>query len=237
MNTIKSQAYKIINWYRKYGRKFPWRRKIHDPYKILVTEILLQKTKAETVAKIWKTFFKKFPTIRRLAVSNYNEILDIIAPLGLARRALRLKRIANQIIYFYNGKVPSSFYELLKLPGVGPYIASAVMCFGFDKPYPIVDVNVMRLINRFRGYTDEITIRSFLKSIMPQKNFKEFNWGVLDLASLVCRIDKPSCHICPLNIECLKHDYDPTKWKILRKYIRNHKVRLCLQPYSRKRRK
>jgi A/G-specific adenine glycosylase len=227
----------LLEWYKTYGRGFPWRNpKINDPYKILVTELLLQKTKAEMVTSIWETFFKEFPTIQNLATADENSILEIIGQLGLSYRAKRLRQMAEQIVRQYNGKIPSHFHDLLRLYGVGPYIASSVLCFAFNKRQPIVDVNIMRLMNRFKGFTDEISVRNFLEEVLPIKKFKEFNWALIDLATLVCKPNKPLCLKCPLKLRCPKNEIDLSKWRILRKHVRNGHITLSLQHYLTKRR-
>jgi A/G-specific adenine glycosylase len=226
----------LVEWFYKHGRALPWRDESGlNPYKVLVTEMLLQKTKAETVAKIWHEFFKAFPTIGELANSPEDRVLNIIRPLGLAYRAKRLIEIARQIIRDFNGVIPSSFDELLRLRGVGPYVASAILCFAYGEPQPIVDSNVMRMMNRFRGFTDEKTIREYLSKMIPKDHPKEFNWALLDIAATICKPDEPNCAVCPLNQYCLKIELQTSKWRIMRKSARK-RVKVSLQPYSIRRR-
>ena len=226
----------LVDWFYKHGRNFPWRDESGlNPYKILITEVLLQKTKAETVAKIWHEFFKAFPTIEELANSSEDRVLNIIRPLGLAYRAKRLIEIARQIVRDFNGVISSSLDELLRLRGVGPYVASAVLCFAYGEPQPIVDSNVMRMMNRFRGFTDEKTIREYLSKMIPKDHPREFNWALLDIAATICKPDEPNCVVCPLNQYCLKIELQTSKWRIMRKSIRK-RVKVSLQPYSIRRR-
>ncbi|MGC8936731.1 MAG: hypothetical protein ACP5KV_05135 [Candidatus Methanomethylicaceae archaeon] len=221
----------LLSWFREHGRTFPWREGVPDPYKILVTELLLQKTKAEAVAEIWSNFFKAFPTVKDLSSAKERDVLEAIKALGLAYRAERLIALSRQIVEKFSGEIPSSFYELLRLRGVGPYIASAVLCFAYGKPEPIVDVNVMRLINRFRGYTDEKSVRDFISKIISSDCPKELNWAILDISATICKPKKPDCPSCPLDRMCLKADAQMSKWRIMRKNI-GEKIRLSLQPYS-----
>lgn len=225
----------LINWYTLNGRDFPWRQDCSvDPYKILVTEVLLQKTRAEAVAAIWEKFFEAFPKVTDLSSTSPDQVLRVIKELGLAKRAKRLIEMSRQIVQDFNGLIPSKFDELLRLKGVGPYVASAVLCFGFHKAHPIVDVNVMRLINRFKGYTDERSARVFIQEIIPTENPHEFNWALLDLGALVCTFDNPSHIVCPLDPICPKTPLQVSRWRFLRKHV-GKKVRLSLQPYSMKR--
>jgi A/G-specific adenine glycosylase len=222
----------LIKWFYEHGRDFPWRDKSAlDPYKVLVTEILLQKTKAETVAEMWYDFFKVFPTVKELAKSTEDHVLKLIRCLGLAYRAKRLIKISRQIIEEFNGFVPSSFDKLLRLHGIGPYAASAVLCFAYGEPQPIVDVNVMRMMNRFRGFMDEKSIREYISKAIPQDQPREFNWGLLDIAATICKPDKPNCFACPLDPLCPKLNAQMSKWRIMRKNVRGD-VKLSLQPYS-----
>ncbi len=222
----------LIEWFYEHGRDFPWRdEKALDPYKVLVTEILLQKTRADAVAVIWHDFFKAFPTVKALAESTEDHVLKVIQRLGLAFRAKRLIKISNQIIKEFNGAVPSSFDELLRLHGIGPYVASAVLCFAYGKPQPIVDVNVMRMMNRFKGFIDEKSIREYISKVIPQDHPREFNWALLDIAATICGPDKPNCFACPLDSTCPKINARMSQWRIMRKNVRGG-VKLSLQPYS-----
>lgn len=221
----------LLNWFSMHGRRFPWREKALDPYKVLVTELLLQKTRADAVAQVWNEFFEVFPSVKELSNAKEGDVLKVIKVLGLAYRAKRLISISQQIVKEFNGVIPSSFTDLLKLHGVGPYVASAVLCFAYGKPEPIVDVNVMRLMNRFKGYTDEKSIRNFISKIISSDHPKELNWALLDLSATICGPKKPDCCNCPLESMCLKADVQIAKWRIMRKNI-GKKVKLNLQPYS-----
>lgn len=111
--------------------------------------------------------------------------------------------------------------------------ARAVLCFAFNRREPIVDVNVMRIMNRFAGLTNEIEVRKILVRVLPSREFKKFNWGLLDLAQLICKANRPRCALCPLNAQCPKIKVDVSKWRILRKSVRHSRVKLTLQEYSR----
>ena len=235
MNTkVKSEiiSEKLLDWYGKFGRKFPWRRE-SGPYVILITEVLLQKTRAEAVVPIFNKFFKKYPTIFDLARSDVESVKLLIAPLGLAYRSRRLVRLAQDVVMKYDGKVPKELGELLNLHGVGPYIASAVMCFGYDLPQAIVDVNVMRLLNRLYGITSELKARSLLSHLIPPKQPRAFNWALIDLAALICVDKEPRHNVCPLNDRCPKNDIEKSKWRFLRKRKRGSTWELVEQPQRR----
>jgi A/G-specific adenine glycosylase len=186
------------------GRDFPWRRET-DPYKILVAEKLLQQTTYGHVLKVYHDFFKKFPNVRSLAKAEVPEIENTIRRLGFQRqRARQLKEIAQVIVNEYGGNVPSRKEDLLRLKGVGEYVANAVLCFAFGKDVAIVDMNVRRVVSRvfgWKGVSDK-EIAKRLCAMLPKGKAKEFNWTMIDFSSIICS-RKPKCKICFLNDLCL----------------------------------
>lgn len=233
-NDVERMREALLSWFHEHGRKFPWREGCSDPYKVLVTELLLQKTRAEAVAGVWECFFRRFPTVKDLANANESDVFEVIKALGLAYRAKRLVEISRRIVREFNGKVPASFDELLKLSGVGPYVASAVLCFAYGKPEPVVDVNAMRLFNRFRGFTDAKSVKDYVSRIVSKGHSKELNWAIIDLSATVCGPRKPACSVCPLDSMCMKADAQVSRWRVMRKSI-GRRIRLSMQPYSVKR--
>jgi len=204
---IKHLQESIIRFYQNEGRKFPWRTS-HSPYVTLVSEILLQKTTSKQVLEVFHEFFRKFPTINSLATADPREIEAIVGKLGLAKRAGFLKELAETIINELGGKIPDSTKELLKLKGVGLYTANAVLCFAFNKRAPVVDSNVARILRRYFGvegkkpaYADR-QIWKIAEAVLPNKNFREFNYGLLDLAAKYCHPKEPECKKCPLRTHC-----------------------------------
>jgi A/G-specific adenine glycosylase len=154
--------------------------------------------------KVYETFFEKFPDVKSLAEADVSEIEYVIRRLGFQRqRARQFKEIAQAIVNEFNGVVPSRREDLLKLSGVGDYVASAVLCFAFNKDEAIVDMNVRRVAGRVFGWKElndrEITSR--LSKMIPSGKAKQFNWAVIDFSSLICS-RKPKCKICFLNDLC-----------------------------------
>jgi len=213
---LKEAAEKILCWFRQYGRKFPW-RETKDQYKILISEVLLQKTRAETVGKFYERFLEKYPTFEKLGGSEVSEVESFIKPLGLAYRARRLVTIAKEIQTTYGGSIPNSIDKLLNLHGVGYYMAQAVLCFAFDQPIPLVDVNVMRILGRAFGIGSETEARKILTIMLPRDHFKDFNWALIDVGAAICTPRNPRHHECPIDHICKKYPIDPKKWKFLRK--------------------
>lgn len=199
----------LLGWYKDNGRNLPWRYN-KDPYKILVSELMLQKTDAPKVKNIYDDFFKKFPTIYEIDKTSIKTLERTLEPLGLYRKkAERLKSISKTIIENHYGKIPNSKNELLELNGVGNYIANAVMCFAYNKDESIVDTNVIRLYNRIfnlqsskkRPRTDK-EIWNFAKAILPLNKVQDYNYAVLDYASLICKAKKPNCEVCIFKQYC-----------------------------------
>lgn len=145
---VKRLQQTVIDFYSKEGRKFPW-RETTDPYVVLVSEILLQKTTSKQVLEIFRDFFNRFPTVDSLARADADEIKGFVQQLGLAKRAGFLKNLALTIVNELNSRIPSNTKDLLKLKGVGQYTANAVLCFAFNKKLPVVDSNIARVLRRY----------------------------------------------------------------------------------------
>jgi len=228
---IKCIADRLVRWFDVNGRRFPWRF-ISDPYKILITELLLQRTKAETIEKIYDKFFNRFPNIGALAKADIAELKKIFSKLGLSYRAQRAKKVAEELMRIYGGKIPCNMYDLLKLKGIGVYIASATLNFGFNKPTPVVDKNVMRVLNRLRGITNEKSARIFVKKLFNYGDNQKIAYALIDLGSLIC-VENPKCTLCPLKGICHKIPLKKEKWRFMRKIIgKDGMIRLREQPTS-----
>jgi A/G-specific adenine glycosylase len=201
---------KLQEWHLENERNFPWRR-TRNPYHILVAEILLQQTDAVKVAATYKDFIGTFKTPRLLAHAEPSKVLRFISRIGLDYRAKRLILIARQIDGPHNGKVPSDESLLMRLPGVGQYIARAVQVIAFDRRAAVVDTNVIRVIERFFGVhsycprprTDP-RLWATAQSLLPKRATlcRAWNLAVLDFAALVCRHHKPRCAECPCRRRC-----------------------------------
>lgn len=200
----------FVEWYKNNGRIFPWRN-ICDPFKISVTEIFLRQTRAENVAKIWNIFFLKYKHFCFIQNSDSNEIKKIIHPLGLEnQRLIALKNVSNYIISNYDGIVPSNREDLIKIPHIGQYISSAILCFAFGHKIAIVDTNILRFFSRFFNLKikDDIRLNEKIWEIahefLPQREdlVKFHNYGLLDFTNQICKSKKPNCQKCPLNYRC-----------------------------------
>ena len=195
----------LTRWGKANRRSFPW-RETDDPFRILVAEVLLQRSRGKTVAKVYETFVARWPDAASLARARVDTIEKVIRPLGLSRRAGTLKQMAAVVSGL--GEVPSTLDGLLALPGVGPYAAGATLAVAFGKRAPVVDGVTARVYRRYFGLDPAIPASSdpqlwrVVAEASPARNNKEWNWAVLDLASSVCLPKVPRCHECPLAAHC-----------------------------------
>jgi A/G-specific adenine glycosylase len=203
----------VLEWHKDNNRNYLFWRKSKNPYHILIAEIMLQKTTALQVQSIIEDFLNRFPTPKDLAKASVEEIKELITPLGMEhKRAVRFKKLAKSIVEKFGGEIPDAKEELLSLPGVGQYIANSVLCTAFGKDEPLVDTNIVRVLERVfniksrkkRPRTDEM-IWNFVKRITPPGKSRDLNLALLDFGALVCTARKPKCVLCPVSKICLMH--------------------------------
>lgn len=204
---------KIIEWYDKHGDKdLPWRR-TRDPWAILVAAFLLRKTTTGQVISVYEELLKRYPTPKALLSASEDEIKELIRPLGIEhQRARHLKELAEHIEKKFSGSIPCEKEKLKELPGVGDYIASEVLLGSCGKPEPLLDRNMIRIIERVFGvkstkkrpHTDP-KLWTFAKMLIPKDpaEAKAFNYGILDFARKICTARKPLCSRCPVKDICL----------------------------------
>jgi A/G-specific adenine glycosylase len=203
-------ASRLMLWWQGARRGFPWRER-RDPYSVLIAEVLLHRTRAEQVVPVYTEFLRRYPDIPALAAALPGEVVEILRPLGLRWRALLLHRMAQAIAERTGGEILPDRDWLTSLPGVGDYIASAVRCFAFNLPEPVLDTNTVRITGRFFGVriTDASRrsrrFRELFLLLMNGSNPREFNLAMIDLGALVCRPVSPVCGQCPLAEECFWH--------------------------------
>jgi A/G-specific adenine glycosylase len=205
----KEIAEKLVKWYESKGRQFPWRKEGLQPYGILIAEMMLQKTRAEMVERVYCDFLGKYPNPQTLAATSVEEVARCLKPLGLYnRRARWMKVISETLVSKYQGKLPKEKKDLMDLPGIGAYIAHAILCFAHNKPVPLVDVNIARVLGRVASIQVSGDLRRNRKlhkvaaELVPKKKFKEFNWALVDLGALVCTSTNPKHHDCPIASLC-----------------------------------
>lgn len=199
----------FIAWYQINHRKLPWRMN-QDPYRIWISEIMLQQTRVETVIDYFNRFMTLFPTIQDLASAPDDKLLKAWEGLGYYSRARNLKIAAQQIVEEYHGEMPHTTEEIRSLKGIGPYTAGAIASIAFGLPEPAVDGNVMRVVSRLFMIEDDIAKASTRKIFETQvrkiidPDFPgEFNQAFMDLGSSICTPTSPKCSECPIQEFCL----------------------------------
>jgi A/G-specific adenine glycosylase len=202
---------KLIRWYRRHKRELSWRGG-RDPYAIWLTEIMLQQTRVEQGTPYIERFLREFPTVEALARANEARVLKLWEGLGYYSRARNLHRAARMVQSELGGRFPEDVPGWMALPGVGRYTAGAVVSIAFDRPAPLVDGNVKRVIARLGDVTvpvDDARIGDAIWAIMTDwvrgRSPGDFNQAMMELGSQVCRPKKPSCASCPVNEYCLAH--------------------------------
>ncbi|GAB4365058.1 MAG: A/G-specific adenine glycosylase [Calditrichia bacterium] len=205
---IKTFRQNLLNWYKKHRRPFPW-RKSDDPYEIWVSEVMLQQTQAATALTYFPTFIARFPTLRRLASADQQEVLKAWEKMGYYARARNLHRAAQIILNEHSGKIPTNYSEFKKLPGVGEYIAAAVMSIAFNQSWPVVDGNVKRVLARLLRITEPVNGASskkvwqnFAGQLLHPEKPGDFNQAMMELGSLICKPKNPDCVQCPVKAFC-----------------------------------
>lgn len=197
----------IEEWYEENGRAFPWRKRAISPFEVLIAETLLWKTRAEKVQGFFPNFVARYNRPEKLAKARWQDLAKEIEPLGLhERRGKSLVKLGETLS---GGSIPETQEGLEQLPGVGQYIARAVLCFGYGLPFIPVDVNVQRVIKRVFDLDvhnirklDEETERLLSSLASTSKDCKKLSWGLIDLATVLCKPTAPSCDRCPIEKFC-----------------------------------
>lgn len=209
-SSITESQRKLLRWFEKSQRPFPWRR-TSDPFKVLIAEKLLQQTAAtEGVVKAFRGLVKRFPNWERLAKAPQMELKRIVTPLGLAYRSNELIRLAQNVVRHHKGALPKDFQSLKGLPGVGDYCARAVLSFAFGQPIAIVDTNVARFLVRYFGLKLRLSqnpardrrLHRIADALVPPNAARDFNLAVLDLCAAHCKARQPQCRNCPVRSGC-----------------------------------
>ncbi len=197
---------KIIKWYKSNGRRFPW-RETSNPYEIVIAEMMLRRTTAAAVSRVYPEFIKKYPDIESLSFADEHEIKQTVQSLGLQnQRSKHLQGMARYLLKEFNGDITTAKKDLLSLPGVGRYVASAVRSFAFGESTHMVDGNIVHLLQRilglsFSGANDKDAWTTMKELGSPHQD-KRLYWGIIDLVAITCLRTKPRCSECPLEQLC-----------------------------------
>lgn len=202
----------FVEWYKKYGRAFPWRQDNLPPFHSLITEMLLRQTRAGAVAKLWTQIINQYPDPHTLSSADESVLANELKILGFGnQKAEALISASAWLVQYHLGKVPNNLEKLLAIPHVGIYAARAVLCFAFKKRIEIVDVNIQRFFARYYGLEVKADVRrnphimEIAKQSLPKgaERTQQHNYGILDFTAEICISRKPRCYICPLSSSCL----------------------------------
>lgn len=195
---------KLLRWFREAKRDLPWRKEPRDPYRVWVSEVMLQQTRVEVVVPYYRRFLRRFPTLRALARAPLDDVLALWSGLGYYTRARNLHQAAQAC----GGALPRTEVELRALPGFGPYTAAAVASLAFGEDVPLVDGNVARVLARVFRLEGDARARSWevARELLPRGRAGEFNEALMELGATVCTPRAPNCGGCPLRSRCNGRD-------------------------------
>lgn len=200
-----------MDWYRVHKRSLPWRAE-KDPYKVWLSEIIMQQTRIEQGTPYYEKFIRNFPTVHHLAATSEEVVLKCWQGLGYYSRARNLHRTAQMVVELYKGFFPKTYKELLALKGVGDYTASAIGSICYDLPLAVLDGNVYRVLSRYFGVDTPINtteghkyFKSLAEKVLCKSNAGDYNQAIMDFGATVCKPQSPHCADCPLESKCVAY--------------------------------
>ena len=206
---------RLLAWYASHGRDLPWRRTRH-PYRVLVSEIMLQQTQVDRVVPKYHEFLRRYPTVKSLAAAPVADVRRLWYPLGYNIRPIRLHAIARETVARYGGRLPDREEALRRLPGVGRYTAGAMLSFAYGRDTAVLDTNVRRVLGRvFLGRRRLARVRGdktfwdLAASLVPHGRGYDFNQALMDFGATWCTSRKPRCAPCPMRSFCACYPYAP----------------------------
>lgn len=201
----------LLNWYNSNQRSYSWRSN-PTPYKVMIAEFMLQRTRADQVAPIYDCFLNKYPDLNSVANADFEELEEILKPLGLRKRVANLQIASKYIIEKFKGVIPSNKEKLLEIPGIGDYTAGAILAIAFSKSSSIVDSNIARILNRYFGLDlkGEIRRKTEIKNISYElfdyNKPEDILFAMIDFGSKICMPKNPSHKQCPLRQNCIYYN-------------------------------
>lgn len=226
-------AQRLVDWQRAFGRHdLPWQ--VRDPYRVWLSEIMLQQTQVSVVMGYFARFTARFPTVQALAAAPQDAVLAAWSGLGYYRRARYLHQCAQQVVQRYGGRFPSSAAELATLPGIGPSTAAAIAAFCFDERAAILDGNVQRVLCRSHGIADPLPsattsrrLWALARALLPEADaIAAYTQGLMDLGATVCKPRQPACEQCPFAADCqARRSGDPQRLPVRAAAARARPVR------------
>jgi len=192
----------ILRWYRRNARSFPWRR-TRNPYRILLSEVMLQQTQTSRVVEKYPRFLRRFPTFQALARARRSSVIRAWQGMGYNNRAVRLQQLARAVMREHGGRLPRDPQLLQQLPGIGRYTAHAIACFAYGENVPVVDTNVRRVLARlFPQLARNGDIWQLATALLPKQRAYDWNQALFDFGATICTARAPRCATCPVNRCC-----------------------------------
>src|SRR5574341_1574285 len=204
---------RLLKWYAEHGRDLPWRN-TSDPYRILVSEVMLQQTQVERVIPKYHEFLGRYPTFQELAQASVEEVKETWYPLGYNIRPVRLHSIARETVERYGGSLPKEPGDLLSFKGIGRYTAGAIRSFAFNEDAAILDTNVMRVLHRVfvakgKPKSQKTRLWQLSEELIPRGKGYDFNQAIMDFGAMCCTARNPYCLLCPMKAFCKSYPCDP----------------------------
>jgi len=207
--TFKQFRSSLLDWYHINRRNLPWRN-IDDPYRIWVSEIILQQTTVEQGLSYYLRFIETFKTVYELAAAPEQDVLKLWQGLGYYSRARNMHHAAQTVVNSFEGRFPDNHSDIIKLKGIGPYTAAAILSFAFNKPYPVLDGNVIRVVSRLFGIEDPVDsskglnqVKESLNLLFDTQNPADFNQAIMEFGATHCRQRNPLCEECLAKPYCV----------------------------------
>ncbi|HNK05571.1 MAG TPA: A/G-specific adenine glycosylase, partial [Giesbergeria sp.] len=232
----------VVRWQAEHGRSsLPWQR-TRDPYRVWLSEIMLQQTQVATVLDYYARFLARFPDVHALAAAPQDDVLALWSGLGYYSRARNLHRCAQQVVQVHGGRFPATVAELSALPGIGRSTAGAIAAFCFGQRAPILDANVRRVLTRLLGFDGDLAqaaqeraLWQHAQDLLPTQQLDEsmprYTQGLMDLGAMVCLPRQPRCEACPLQVHCVaRAEGTPEQYPVrTRKLVRQAQAWWLLQ--------
>lgn len=207
-NHLRALRQRLLAWFRASRREYPWRRD-RDPYRVWLAEVMLQQTRIAAVIPYYEKFLARFPDLESLAQAPEKEVLRHWAGLGYYSRAQNLQRAAREIIASHGGQFPRDFEQAIKLPGVGPYTAAAVLSIAYDSPHAVLDGNVARVLARLSAMQGDLRapqkwkkLGALAQALLARNTPSDWNQALMELGETLCTPRSPQCSACPVSRWC-----------------------------------
>ncbi|MEX0686119.1 MAG: A/G-specific adenine glycosylase [Balneolales bacterium] len=206
---MNSFSHSILKWYHSNKRELAWRGS-GDAYLIWISEIMLQQTRIDQATPYILRFFNRFPTVEKLANAELHDVLVLWEGLGYYSRARNLHKGAKMVVTKFGGVIPDRYDEIIKIPGIGEYTAAAVLSIAYNKPHAVVDGNVTRVLTRQKGIRDDVrgtdvkkSIQDLANKLLDKTQPGDYNQGLMELGSVICKPRNPLCTECPVQFSCI----------------------------------